>query len=182
MSNKIIIFFDIDGVLSIPDPSTKAEKVDGITAWPVPIAYTLMMTIEHDKRIRPIWMTSWGRNAHAWNVTAGTNPWFVAYPLPVSIERDAHRVYKVINNEDLDGKPLAIKHFLDLFPGPYSKIIWIEDGFTDADIAWSKKHNIHLVDTTKEPLRSTLLAKYDDENKAAMEFIEKYFIQGESNA
>jgi hypothetical protein len=116
----------------------------GLWVWPIPHVHALLQSIDQDKRISPVWMTSWGKKAHDWNEYTQTSYWEIGYPCL---------------DPDVSGKPLAIQHYLHRHKS--KSAVWIEDGFSAEDKAWSVDNGVLLLDTLKDSLRYLLLCEDD---------------------
>lgn len=153
MTQEITIFFDIDGVLNIQRESAQSVQMPcGLWVWPIPHVHALLQAIDQDKRIHPVWMSSWGKKAHDWNEHTRTSHWEIAYPCP---------------DPNVSGKPLAIQHYLHHHP--CRNTVWIEDGFTAEDKVWAMDNGVLLLDTLKDSLQYLLLS---EDNKAIHYLIE----------
>jgi len=140
-SRPIFLFLDIDGVLNGVDLGADLEKVGDVWTRPIPNAVALLRAIDQERRLSPVWLSHWGERSVAWNDYASTRHWPVGYP----------------TNDPDDGKPVAIQYYLARHGYHNEPIIWVQDGFSDAEWAWAKQASVQLVDTTKEPLRSLLI-------------------------
>jgi hypothetical protein len=180
----ITLFLDIDGVFTMLDAvQLPMERVGGIHVRPIPMANALLKAINEDERLDPIWLTSWDKGAHLWNERAETTRWPVAYHLSKRDERDARTALCWLFDMNLDRKLIAAQYFLFRARPLDCPVVWIEDGFAQETYAWAKERgNVRLVDTLVDPIRSQLLAQYDDPKQAAREFIETYFLRVTSEA
>lgn len=184
MKKDTILFLDIDGVFAMTDnPDLKMEQIGGIHCRPIPLANALLQAIESHPHIIPIWLTSWGENAHAWNDRSQTHHWVVVYPLSKEeevIARIGFLGFPELYEHPIDNKLIAAQFGLWKSGSDGMRVIWMEDGFTSETIQWSKYrtgvdgHETILLDTTEEPIRSQLSSIYDDYDMMANEFIHQY--------
>lgn len=148
---SITLFLDIDGVLNISNPSTVALLLNDKMIWPIPMTVPFLNAIEQDAYVIPVWMSHWGEDAHAWNDFAGTKHWDIGYPLTLSDETNAKRLYPL-----LDGKTLAVQYYLHFHPTSHA--VWMQDGFPTVPPLWPEQNNAALIDATREPLHGLLLS------------------------
>lgn len=174
---QVTIFFDIDGVLSIPDKRKPLDEYvtwkRGLPAWPVPLAFPLIRAVTQQQALHPVWLSAWGTDACLWNEQAGTPPWKVGYYLT---PRQEHFATNYFFPGIQDSKLVAVRYYLRKATTP--TIIWIEDGFSDEAKRWAdqeKGHRVVLLNTMQEPLLSVLLSSPENPEQAAQNFIDTYF-------
>jgi hypothetical protein len=177
MNIPTVIFLDIDEVLSLADRNEPLARFSwwkpGLPAWPIPLAFPLLRALDQDRRLHPVWLTCWGRNALLWNERAGTRPFPVAYPLTRRRIGYARRWFPdvPVRSEKL----LAARYYLRQRVAP---VVWIEDGFCTATEVWAAQSPlVRLVNTTQEPLSSFLLTSHADSASAVKTFLSTYILQ-----
>ena len=160
---KTVLFLDVDGVFSIPNPQDNDERLerihlfDGhhIVCWPIPMYRQLLYAIGTDKRFHPVWLSAWGDAAHALTNRAMTQAFPVAYPLS---NRQMYYARQRFSG-DVDRKLMAAVYYL--VKTRKERVIWIEDGFAEETIAWAGKNDVRLIDTTEDSVRRLLLATHE---------------------
>jgi hypothetical protein len=168
---QTILFLDIDGVLSICDPTIPMQQVGGIHCWPIPLANELLRIIDADSRLHPIWLSAWGDGAHTWNERAGTRRWSVGYHLDDRAEARSRRMFPRMYQDNADEKLIAVHYHLYPFENnPEIPVVWIEDGFMPETIQWAKtRGNVRLIDTTDPAIRDLLIGRSPDSVEAFMD-------------
>lgn len=80
---QILLFLDIEGVLSVPgvEPKEQLPHASAPNMYPVQGAKQLLQTIDRSPWIEPFWISSWGQESTVWNHWSDTRPWSWAYPL-----------------------------------------------------------------------------------------------------
>lgn len=183
---RTIVFLDIDGVLSIEDPvdpAVRRERWPGCgPAWPIPFADMLVRVLDHDPRVRPVWLSYWERRAWRWNDRAGTRHWPVAFPpntlgrrLPMGQRQGIDGIEGIAppsEAEYRDEKLLAVWTYLIRWPG--HPALWIEDGFWPETVEWVAAYmpNLRLIDATLDDIYAVLVADHADPNAAARAFLD----------
>lgn len=178
---KTILFLDIDGVLSIPDPQDyqkRRERWPGCgVLWPIPLAYPLLRTIDADPRILPVWMSCWDTGGHEWSARAGTPRWPVGYHLCKTVETKALQRFPECQGQDK--KLLAVRWFLR--KRARNPVVWVEDGFAEETRAWaSARGNVRLVDTwpMEGALATFLRWQHRNTDLAARDFLRHCLLAG----
>lgn len=166
---RIILLLDIDGVLNGVAGGLAGEHLPGGGfVWPIPMANALLQAIAVDKRLLPIWCTSWRERAWAWNARADTPLWEVAKLLK-RLEIEALFPGMLPAKEDYDWKLASALYYRKVHPE--RRIVWLEDGFFEETKRWAATDPlVTLVDTTQEPARGMLLA-HGDVQPAAEAFL-----------
>lgn len=178
---KKIVFWDIDGVLSIPTKENANDYVKfgrGLPAWPIAIAVDLVRLVHAHPQLRNIWLSSWGSASVIWNERADTPAWPVGYQLTF---RQAAYARKVLPTElysmerRVDRKLIAAQYHLRYFPED-QQVVWVEDGFATETEEWAaRRGNVRLVDTSEDmPACAALLAREPTPEKAALAFIDTF--------
>jgi len=174
---KTILFLDIDGVFSIPNPENKDERLERIplgeghhiVCWPIPMYQRLIYAIGVEKRLHPAWLSAWGDAAHALTNRAMTQVFPVAYPLSSQKLRYARQRFSAHDFERIDRKLVAAVYYL--CSRCYDRVIWIEDGFAEETVEWASTRNIRLIDTTDETIKQMLLSCQEQAVHDFMEFL-----------
>lgn len=148
---QLLVFVDIDGVLSITNAGNMKEEIDHKEAWPIPQADYLIQQLSHDPRSQPVWMTHWGQKAKQWNTLAETEQWPVAFPLSEHDETIAANLFPLLAR-----KQLAIAYYMQQHN--VQRAVWIQDGFAPETKTWAAAQNVALIDTNAEPYHSWLLS------------------------
>jgi hypothetical protein len=176
---QIILFVDVDGVLSISDPTHREERREhwegAPPVWPVPLALALVRAINQEPRLHPVWLTTWEYRAWHWNERAGTPRWPVGYQLTNQQLPHARRLFPELDEAFSDDKLLAVRYYLRR--RPHERVIWIEDGFAPATWEWAARDpRVCLVDTTEDHVLAALLAAPIDQETSAREFLTTYLL------
>lgn len=182
MKTKIAVFMDIDGVLSMPwegMPRDAWQKWGNGYAAPIPMWQSLIAAMHADKRLACHWLTNWGDDAWYWNQAAGTLCWpSLARPnawtrraLPDCFEPGPGNVPICRYHWKL----VALRYRLMRYHTRYSKVVWIEDGFTPETIAHASQEGWQLVDTTKHAI-CEFLFRSEGTMSNARAFIEQYIV------
>lgn len=174
---KTILFLDVDGVLSIPNPQDFEERRErwpgcGVP-WPIPMAYPLLRAIDAHPRILPVWMSCWREGGWEWNDRAGTRRWHVGYDLYKTVQTKAIQRYPECRGQDK--KLLAVRWFLR--DRPRNPVVWVEDGFAEETREWAAaRGNVRLVDTwPMESKAATFLSRHhQDSQQASLDFLYQY--------
>ncbi len=153
--NRITLLLDIDGVFNgVMGGLTPERLPGGGVIWPIPLANTLLQTIEQDERLEPIWCTSWWTRAWLWNDRSGTPHWPIAHLLK---PHEAVAAFPdVLPRGDYDWKLAAALYYRKQHPT--RRMVWIEDGFFQETLAWAATDPlVTLVDTTAPHVLGMLL-------------------------
>jgi endonuclease YncB( thermonuclease family) len=152
MTEPILLFLDINGVIDVEDTETPGEKLpqDSSTVYPVPGAKEFLQVIDSCDWIQPVWISSWGCQSQAWNKWAKTNRWPSAYPLDAD---EQHTALELIGHGS--DKYLAARWYSRDWQ---HRIVWIEDGFwasnfydnsMGAAVKWAENNpKVKLIDTS----------------------------------
>ena len=98
--------------------------------------------------LEPVWLSAWGTGAWAWNEWARTRHWPITYPLDTEAEARAQHVLAPLFLRRFAGTKAEAAR-LYLHGSGQRQVVWLEDGFTEADYAWAlEEPDIHLVDTS----------------------------------
>lgn len=174
----IPIFLDIDGVFSVKHDHIPKEHISGINAHPIPMCNALLRLLDADPILRPLWMSSWGDQATAWNKRAGTQRWPVAYPLDPAEAVRAERKFGVqVPHDKPDAKLIAVWWYMQT-QDKGTPCIWMEDGFAPETVMWAHQQgNVRLIDTRNPEILNALTQKCADQQEcvqAARKFIAQY--------
>lgn len=167
IEETVCIFFDIDGVFSIPNAGLQEIDIDNKEAWPIPHANTFLTSISALPLVTPVWLTHWGTKANAWNDRAEATSWDIAFPLSKQEHDLAKQRFPQYNR-----KLLSIEWYLSKHP--YEFVVWMQDGFSPEETLWAEVKGIRLLDTTQEPLHSLLI---NSDNSAIAAIIENFFLR-----
>nr|WP_290224082.1 hypothetical protein [Trichocoleus desertorum] len=140
----ILLFLDIEGVLSVDGVDTSAEWLDKHNGpvYPVQGARQFLEVIDRSPWIQPFWISSWGQESTLWNKWSKTRCWPVAYPLSSNRLREARTQF---STQTSDGKYLAARWHSFKWD---QRIVWIEDGFSQETEQWAiKDGRVQLVNT-----------------------------------
>lgn len=141
---RILLFLDIEGVLSVPgfEPGEQLPHKPTSTIYPVQGARQFLETIECSPWIKPFWISSWGQESTMWNEWSKTRHWSVAYPL--SLVQQLMAQIQFPTNET-DGKLQAARWHSRKWK---TQIVWIEDGFSSQAKDWATQNpKVQLIDT-----------------------------------
>lgn len=170
---KQVWFLDVDGVFNIYQKHLERSPVFAafkVSCWPIPMARQLVLAIDDDRQIHPVWLSCWDRSSILWNELALTRHFPVGYHLSSAQEKYAHTLFPEYVGRRIDGKLIAARYYLRKFPE--REVVWIEDGFMPETEQWSKQERrVKLIDTTQEAIREMLLAKDNLEDRAR-EFVQ----------
>lgn len=174
---KVILFLDVDGVLSIPNPQDFEERKErwpgcGVP-WPIPIAWPLLRAIDADPRLLPVWLSCWRTGCWEWNDRAGTRRWHVGYDLCKTVRTKALQHFPECRGQD--EKLLAARWFLR--ERPRNRVVWIEDGFAKETQTWATiRGNVRLVNTwPMDGEAATFLSgHHQDRRQASLDFLAQY--------
>jgi hypothetical protein len=173
----IPLFLDIDGVFSIKHEHIQSERINGIKVHPIPMCAALLQALDRDPAISPVWLTSWGDMAQAWNKRYGTAKWPVAYPLDVADAAKADRQFPRLHNNKPDDKLIAVWWYLRDLPKD-TPVMWMEDGFAVETVMWAhERGNARLIDTRNPEILADLAQKCADQQEcvqAAREFMRQW--------
>lgn len=169
---KTILFLDIDGVFSIPDPAQHDKRLERlslqngqhIVCWPIPLYRQIISAIGQERQLHPVWLSAWGDAAHVLTNRAMTQAFPVAYPL--SAQKWHYARQRFPESERVDKKLVAAVYYLRA--RRYDRVIWMEDGFTEETRAWASKNAVRLIDTTEEAVKALLLS---EEEQAVQEVL-----------
>ncbi len=163
----IPLFLDIDGVFSIKHEHITSERINGVKAHPIPMCGALLQALDRDPAIRPVWLTSWGDTARAWNKRFGTATWPVAYPLDVADAARADRQFPRLHHTKPDDKLIAVWWYLRDLPDQ-TPVMWMEDGFAVETVQWAQERgNTRLIDTRNPKILADLIQKCADQQACA---------------
>lgn len=173
----VILFLDIDGVFSIKHEHIEKDRINGIPVHPIPMCGALLRAIDNYLSVRPVWLTSWGDTARAWNKRYGTSKWPVAYPLAPEDAAKADRKFPRLHDNKPDDKLIAVWWYLRNMPID-AHVIWMEDGFAVETVMWSQRqHDVRLIDTRNPEILSVLTQKCADQQEctqAAKAFVTEW--------
>lgn len=173
----ITLFLDIDGVFSIKHDHIPKDRINGVHVHPIPMCAALMQMLDKDPTIAPVWLTSWGDAALAWNKRYGTAKWPVAYPLDFADASKADQQYPRLHNNKPDDKLIAVWWYLRKMPKD-APVMWMEDGFAPETVLWAhERGNVRLIDTRNPDIMDALTQKCADQQEcvqAAHKFIAKF--------
>jgi len=157
---KTFLFLDIDGVIntSVNSLSQFLGTFQGkdLRGSPSPLVKPLLNAIDKAEHIQPFWMSSgWQQHSTIWNRWAGHAPWTVGYPITFAKANYIMGRYgKQLNlDEMVDSKTISVLYHAGNAP----KIVWIEDGFEQSVIAWSKSDPRLTLINTIHPSDPSLL-------------------------
>ncbi|PSB26637.1 hypothetical protein [Stenomitos frigidus] len=140
----ILLFLDIDGVLSVSDTAIVDQEMplDGSLVYPLPGARAFLQAINRSPWIQPLWLSSWGERSYCWNDWAATEHWIHAHPLPCTQRQLAQTQFQAQNPE---AKYLSVRWHSRHWN---HAIVWIEDGFTQESKIWADQNpKVRLIDT-----------------------------------
>jgi hypothetical protein len=143
-AEQILLFLDIQGVLSLPDTPTSATYAhDAATPWgAVQGAKEFISAVGWADWIAPFWISSLGTQALQWNDWAKTQRWAIAYPLPDHQVVQAETAFPMAQR---DAKCLAARWCSRRW---VHRIVWIEDGFSPVARAWAAENpKLQLIST-----------------------------------
>lgn len=142
---QILLFLDIEGVLSVPGVELLEQlpHASAPSMYPVQGAKQLLQTIDRSSWIEPFWISSWGQESTVWNHWSDTRPWSWAYPLSLLQHFRAKRQF---TTDEMDGKLLAARWHSRR---SNNRVVWIEDGFSSAVKDWAAHDpKVQLIDTS----------------------------------
>ncbi|NEQ97333.1 MAG: hypothetical protein F6K30_11505 [Cyanothece sp. SIO2G6] len=150
---KIVLFLDIDGVIHTRGNSgvelLGSHQGKPLHGCPSVFVKPLLQAIDRTTTIKPFWLSSgWRQAANVWNQWARISPWSIGYPLSFRQTQFVLGQYrkKLTLDEVEDAKTIAT-----LYHSPQwaDQIVWIEDGFSESAINWSRfDSRVILIDTT----------------------------------
>jgi len=174
---SILLFLDIDGVFTIKHEHLDKERINGVHVHPIPMCGALLQMLDRDPAISPVWLTSWGDAALAWNKRYGTQKWPVAYPLDFADASKADQQFPRLHNNKPDEKLIAVWWYLRKMPED-APVMWMEDGFAPETILWAhERGNVRLIDTRNPQILAALVQKCTSQDEciqAARAFMTTY--------